>query len=708
LLIIDGNKKLGYTMSKNISLKQIRNIGIIAHIDAGKTTTTERILYYTGLSHKIGEVHHGEAITDYMEQERERGITITSAAITCEWKKREEIKSNSYKINIIDTPGHVDFTIEVERSMRVLDGAITVFDGVAGVEPQSETVWRQANRYNVPRMCFVNKLDRTGANFFRCISMIKERLDANPIILTIPIGVEENFKGIVDLIRMKALIWKNDSLDTKYDIQNIPNKIKKQAQRYREDLLEACANYDDILAEKYLENKFITENEILNVIRNGTLNGSMIPTLCGSAFKNKGIQLLLDAIIDFLPSPLDIPPVKGKLINGLETTREVSNKCPFTALAFKIINDKYGQLTFIRVYSGVLKKGDLILNVRTGKKMRIGRLVRMFANKREEIEMVDTGNIAAGIGIDAITGDSLCHPNHPIVLESMKIPPAVINLAIEPKTKTDQEKMGFGLNRLSTEDPSLRLKTDDETGQTIISGMGELHLEIIVDRLRREFTVDVNVGKPQVAYRETVTKEIEQEKKYIKQSGGRGQYGHVWIRIEPNTTGNGFQFINRIKGGNIPKEYIPAVKKGIEEALNSGIKANFPVVDIIVTLFDGSFHDVDSSEMAFKIAGSMAFKDGAKKANPIILEPIMKTEITTHEEWMGDVIGDLNSRRGRITKITNHKNIKIIEANIPLAEMFGYSNDLRSKTQGRATYTMEFKLYQAVPKQVAEKIINKE
>ena len=695
-------------MSKNISLKQIRNIGIIAHIDAGKTTTTERILYYTGLSHKIGEVHHGEAITDYMEQERERGITITSAAITCEWKKREEIKSNSYKINIIDTPGHVDFTIEVERSMRVLDGAITVFDGVAGVEPQSETVWRQANRYNVPRMCFVNKLDRTGANFFRCISMIKERLDANPIILTIPIGVEENFKGIVDLIRMKALIWKNDSLDTKYDIQNIPNKIKKQAQRYREDLLEACANYDDILAEKYLENKFITENEILNVIRNGTLNGSMIPTLCGSAFKNKGIQLLLDAIIDFLPSPLDIPPVKGKLINGLETTREVSNKCPFTALAFKIINDKYGQLTFIRVYSGVLKKGDLILNVRTGKKMRIGRLVRMFANKREEIEMVDTGNIAAGIGIDAITGDSLCHPNHPIVLESMKIPPAVINLAIEPKTKTDQEKMGFGLNRLSTEDPSLRLKTDDETGQTIISGMGELHLEIIVDRLRREFTVDVNVGKPQVAYRETVTKEIEQEKKYIKQSGGRGQYGHVWIRIEPNTTGNGFQFINRIKGGNIPKEYIPAVKKGIEEALNSGIKANFPVVDIIVTLFDGSFHDVDSSEMAFKIAGSMAFKDGAKKANPIILEPIMKTEITTHEEWMGDVIGDLNSRRGRITKITNHKNIKIIEANIPLAEMFGYSNDLRSKTQGRATYTMEFKLYQAVPKQVAEKIINKE
>lgn len=694
-------------MVRDIPLERIRNIGIVAHIDAGKTTTTERILYYTGMSHKIGEVHDGSATTDYMAQERERGITITSAAVTCHWKRRENSSEDLCRINIIDTPGHVDFTIEVERSMRVLDGAVTVFDGVAGVEPQSETVWRQADRYNVPRMCFVNKLDRTGANYFRCIEMIKDRLMARPVVITLPIGIEANFVGIIDLIRMKALIWSNDNLGANYSVVEIPKEHKEQAGKYREMLLEDCADADDFFAEKYLSGQELDEFDIIKALRFGTLSGKFVPTLCGSAFKNKGVQFMLDCVVDFLPSPLDISDVKGKSVNGQIITRKADNKQPLSALAFKIINDKYGQLTFIRVYSGILKKGDVVINMRSGKKTRVGRLVRMFADKREDIEEVSAGGIVAVVGLDATTGDTLCDPDNQIILESLEIPPAVVKLAIEPKTKADQEKMSIGLNRLSAEDPSLRLSVDDETGQTTIAGMGELHLEIIVDRLKREFSVEANVGKPQVAYRETVTKNIEQEGKYIKQSGGRGQYGHVWLKIEPNETGKGFEFVNEIVGGSIPKEYIPAIKKGAEEALSSGIQAGYPVVDIKITVFDGSYHDVDSSEMAFKIAASMAFKEGSKKAAPIILEPIMKAEIITPEDWMGDVIGDLNSRRGRIIGMSDRGGMKIVESNVPLAEMFGYANDLRSKTQGRATYTMEFSHYEPVPIVISQGIISK-
>jgi len=694
-------------MSERFPLERIRNIGIVAHIDAGKTTTTERILYYTGRSHKIGEVHEGATVTDYMEQERERGITITAAAVTCEWKRREDAKAKPYRINIIDTPGHVDFTIEVERSMRVLDGAVTVFDGVAGVEPQSETVWRQADRYGVPRMCFVNKLDRTGANFFRCVDMIKDRLKARPAVLTLPIGMESEFKGIIDLIRMKALLWQEDTLGAKYDIVDIPAELAAQAQEYREKLLEDCADCDDALAEKYLEGKEITEDEMIAAIRKGTISGKIIPTFCGSAFKNKGVQFLLDSVVDFLPSPADIPAIKGHLEDGTEAIRKTSNSEPFAALAFKIINDKYGQLTFLRAYSGLLKKGDSVVNMRTGKKVRIGRLVRMFADKREDIEDIEAGGIAAAIGVEATTGDTLCDADKPIILESLDVPPAVVKLAIEPKTKGDQEKMGLALGRLSSEDPSLRLSVDEETGQTTIAGMGELHLEIIVDRLKREFMVEANVGKPQVAYRETITKVVESEGKYVRQTGGRGQYGHVWLRVEPNEAGKGFEFVSEIVGGAIPKEYIPAVRKGIEEALDTGIRAGFPVVDVKVALFDGSYHDVDSSEMAFKIAGSMGFKDGTKKASPIILEPLMKTEVITPEEWMGDVIGDLNSRRGRITGMDERSGMKIVSANVPLAEMFGYANDLRSRTQGRATYTMEFSHYEPVPNSIAEEIVSK-
>ncbi len=694
-------------MSERFPLEHIRNIGIVAHIDAGKTTTTERILYYTGRSHKIGEVHEGATVTDYMEQERERGITITAAAVTCEWKRREDAKSKPYRINIIDTPGHVDFTIEVERSLRVLDGAVTVFDGVAGVEPQSETVWRQADRYGVPRMCFVNKLDRTGANFFRCVDMIRDRLKARPAVLTLPIGIEAEFKGLIDLIRMKALIWREDTLGAKYDIVDIPAELADQAQEYHEKLLEDCADCDDVLAEKYLEGSEITEDEMIAALRKGTISGKVIPTFCGSAFKNKGVQFLLDSVVDFLPSPADIPAIKGHLENGAEAIRKTSNSEPFSALAFKIINDKYGQLTFLRAYSGVLKKGDSVVNMRTGKKVRIGRLVRMFADKREDIEDIEAGGIAAAIGIEATTGDTLCDADKPIILESLDVPPAVVKLAIEPKTKGDQEKMGLALGRLSSEDHSLRLSVDEETGQTTIAGMGELHLEIIVDRLKREFMVEANVGKPQVAYRETITKVVESEGKYVRQTGGRGQYGHVWLRVEPNEAGKGFLFESEIVGGSIPKEYVPAVKKGIEEALDTGIRAGFPVVDIKVALTDGSYHDVDSSEMAFKIAGSMGFKDGAKKAGPIILEPIMKTEVITPEEWMGDVIGDLNSRRGRITGMDERSGMKIVSANVPLAEMFGYANDLRSRTQGRATYTMEFSHYEPVPNSIADEIISK-
>lgn len=694
-------------MSERFSLDRIRNIGIVAHIDAGKTTTTERILYYTGRSHKIGEVHEGATVTDYMEQERERGITITSAAVTCEWKRREDAKAKPYRINIIDTPGHVDFTIEVERSMRVLDGAVTVFDGVAGVEPQSETVWRQADRYGVPRMCFVNKLDRTGANYFRCVDMIKDRLKARPAVLTLPIGIESDFRGIVDLVRMKALLWHDDTLGAKYDIVEIPADVMAQAAEYREKLMEDCADCDDVLAEKYLEGGDITEDEMIAALRKGTIAGKIIPTFCGSAFKNKGVQFLLDSVVDYLPSPADIPAIKGHLEDGKEALRHSDNNEPFSALAFKIINDKYGQLTFLRAYSGVLRKGDSVVNMRTGKKVRIGRLVRMFADKREDIEEVEAGGIAAAIGIEATTGDTLCDPDKPIILESLDVPPAVVKLAIEPKTKGDQEKMGVALGKLSSEDPSLRLSVDEETGQTTIAGMGELHLEIIVDRLKREFMVEANVGKPQVAYRETITKVIESEGKYVRQTGGRGQYGHVWLRLEPNEAGKGFAFESEIVGGAIPKEYIPAVKKGVEEALDSGIRAGFPVVDVKVALFDGSYHDVDSSEMAFKIAGSMGFKDGAKKANPIILEPLMKTEVITPEEWMGDVIGDLNSRRGRITGMDERSGMKIVTANVPLAEMFGYANDLRSRTQGRATYTMEFSHYEPVPASIADEIVSK-
>jgi elongation factor G len=694
-------------MSERYPLERVRNIGIVAHIDAGKTTTTERILYYTGRSHKIGEVHEGATVTDYMDQERERGITITSAAVTCEWKLREDAKAKPYRINIIDTPGHVDFTIEVERSMRVLDGAVTVFDGVAGVEPQSETVWRQADRYGVPRMCFVNKLDRTGANFFRCVDMIRDRLKARPAVLTLPIGLESEFKGIVDLVRMKALLWHEDNLGAKYDIVDIPPDMMDQVNEYHEKLLEDCADCDDVLAERYLEGGAISEDDIIAALRKGTISGKVIPTFCGSAFKNKGVQFLLDSVIDFLPSPADIPAIKGHLEDGKEAFRKASNDEPFSALAFKIINDKYGQLTFLRAYSGVLRKGDNVVNMRTGKKVRIGRLVRMFADKREDIEEVEAGGIAAAIGIEATTGDTLCDADKTIILESLDVPPAVVKLAIEPKTKGDQEKMGMALGRLSSEDPSLRLSVDEETGQTTIAGMGELHLEIIVDRLKREFMVEANVGKPQVAYRETITKVVESEGKYVRQTGGRGQYGHVWLRLEPNEAGKGFVFESEIVGGSIPKEYVPAVRKGIEEALDTGIRAGFPVVDVKVALTDGSYHDVDSSEMAFKIAGSMGFKDGAKKASPIILEPLMKTEVITPEEWMGDVIGDLNSRRGRITGMDERSGMKIVSANVPLAEMFGYANDLRSRTQGRATYTMEFSHYEPVPNSIADEIVSK-
>jgi elongation factor G len=694
-------------MSSRFPLNKIRNIGIVAHIDAGKTTTTERILFYTGMSHRIGEVHDGAAVTDYMEQERERGITITSAAVTCEWKLREDAKSDPYRINIIDTPGHVDFTIEVERSMRVLDGAVTVFDGVAGVEPQSETVWRQADKYGVPRMCFVNKLDRTGANFFRCVDMIRDRLKARPCVLTLPIGAEASFVGLIDLVRMKAIVWQDDSLGAKYDILDIPADLKSQTDEYREKLLEDCADSDDAFAEKYLEGSLLTEEEIRNAIRKGCIAGKIIPTFCGSSFKNKGVQFLLDSVIDYLPAPSDIPAIKGKLSDGTEALRRAVNDEPLSSLAFKIINDKYGQLTFLRVYSGVLRKGDTIVNMRNGKKVRIGRLVRMFADKREDIEEIEAGGIGAAIGVEATTGDTLCDIDKQIILESLEIPPAVVKLAIEPKTKADQEKMGIALGKLSGEDPSLRLSVDEETAQTTIAGMGELHLEIIVDRLKREFSVEANVGKPQVAYRETVTKFVENEGKYVKQTGGRGQYGHVWLKIEPKEPGTGFEFLSEIVGGSVPKEYIPAVKKGVEEALDTGIRAGFPVVDIKVTIFDGSYHDVDSNEMAFKIAASMAFKEGAKKAGPIILEPLMKIEVITPEDWMGDVIGDLNSRRGKITGMEDRSGMKVVCANVPLAQMFGYANDLRSRTQGRASFTMEFSHYEPVPNMIADEIISK-
>jgi len=689
-------------VARQVSLEMTRNIGIMAHIDAGKTTTTERILYYTGVSHKIGEVHDGTATMDWMEQEQERGITITSAATTCHWK--------DHRINIIDTPGHVDFTIEVERSLRVLDGAVAVFCSVGGVEPQSETVWRQADKYHVPRLAFVNKMDRVGADFFRGIAMIKDRLKANPVPLQIPIGSEEHFKGVVDLVEMVGIVWNDESMGALYDVIEIPEELKEQAQEYRDALIEEISSHDDALMEKYLGGEELTKAEIKNAIRQCTLDIKICPVICGSSFKNKGVQNLLDAVLDYMPAPTDIPAIQGIDANTeAPIERHASDAEPFSALAFKIMTDPFvGQLCFFRVYSGVLNSGSYVYNSTKGKRERIGRILKMHANKREEIKEVYAGDIAAAVGLKyTTTGDTLCVEDHAVILESIEFPEPVISIAIEPKTKADQEKLGISLSKLASEDPSFRVKTDEETGQTIISGMGELHLEIIVDRLFREFKVDANVGKPQVAYRETISKKVKSEGKFVRQSGGRGQFGHVWLEIEPQEAGKGYEFVDAIKGGVVPREYIPAVDKGIKEALDSGVMAGYPVVDIKVTLIDGSYHEVDSSEMAFKIAGSMGFKEGCQKASPIILEPIMSVEVVVPEDYMGDVIGDLNSRRGRIMGMEGRAGAQVVTSMVPLAQMFGYSTDLRSATQGRATYSMTFDHYEPVPKSVAEEIVAK-
>ncbi|KAA0258476.1 elongation factor G [Deferribacter autotrophicus] len=687
-------------MARKYPLEKQRNIGIMAHIDAGKTTTTERILYYTGVSYKIGEVHEGTATMDWMEQEKERGITITSATTQCFW--------NGYRINIIDTPGHVDFTIEVERSLKVLDGAVAVFCAVGGVEPQSETVWRQADKYRVPRIAFVNKMDRVGADFFNVIQMMIDRLGTKPVAIQLPIGSEDSFVGVIDLVKMKAIMWTGDELGAKYDVVDIPEEYIDQANEYREKLIETICEVDDELMEKYFEGEEITEEEIVAALRKGTINIDFTPVLCGSAFKNKGVQPLLDAVVAYLPSPLDIPPIKG--INpktGEEVERKTSDDEPFAALAFKILTDPYmGQLTYFRVYSGRLEAGSYVLNATKDKKERVGRLLKMHANKREEIKEIFAGDICATVGLKyTTTGDTLCDENNPVVLESIEFPEPVISLAIEPKTKADQDKLSNALNKLAMEDPSFKVTVDEETGQTIIAGMGELHLEIIVDRLKREFKVDANIGKPQVAFRETIRKPVKIEGKYIKQTGGRGQYGHVWLEIEPIEPGSGFEFVNKIVGGAIPKEYIPAVEKGVLEAMETGILAGYPVVDVKVTLFDGSYHEVDSSEMAFKIAASMAFKDGAKKADPVLLEPIMKVEVVVPEEYTGDVMGDLNSRRGRVEGMEIRGNAQVIRCFVPLKEMFGYATVLRSLTQGRGTYTMMFDHYEEVPANIADEII---
>jgi len=689
-------------MSTRFPLEKIRNIGIMAHIDAGKTTTTERILYYAGRTHKIGEVHEGTAVMDWMVQEQERGITITSAATTCLW--------NDHRINIIDTPGHVDFTVEVERSLRVLDGAVAVFCAVGGVEPQSETVWRQADKYRVPRIAYINKMDRTGADFFNAIQMMKSRLSANPIALQLPIGSEDQFAGIIDLVDMKAVFYKDD-LGTQIEETAIPKEYMAQSEEYRQHVLEAAAEYDESLLEKYLDGEELTKEEIIAGIRKATLDAAITPVLCGSSFKNKGVQPLLDAINDYLPSPLDVPPVTGTLPGKEDTvvTREASDSEPFTALAFKIMVDPYvGKLTFFRVYSGVLKAGDSVMNASTGKTERIGRILQMHANHREEKSEVRTGDIVAGVGLKQVTtGDTLCTKAHPIMLESMVFPEPVISVAIEPKTKVDQEKLSTALAKLAEEDPTFRVKTDEETGQTIIAGMGELHLEIIVDRLMREFKAQANVGRPQVSYRETIRKAVKNvQGRYIRQTGGRGQFGHVIIDVEPNPA-KGYEFVDAVVGGKVPREYIPAVNKGMQEAMTAGIMAGYPVVDIKVTLHDGSYHPVDSSELAFKIAGSMAIKDAMKKASPALLEPIMAVEVVVPEEYMGDVMGDLSSRRGHIVGMEPRANTQVIRANVPLSEMFGYATDLRSKTQGRAVYTMQFKQYQELPPSIAEEIISK-
>jgi len=680
-------------------LERTRNIGIMAHIDAGKTTTTERILYYTGVTYKMGEVHEGTAVMDWMPQEQERGITITSAATTCFWK--------DYRINIIDTPGHVDFTIEVERSLRVLDGAVAVFDAVAGVEPQSETVWRQADKYKVPRIAFINKMDRVGADFFMSVNSMIERLGARPVPVQIPLGKEDAFKGTIDLINMKAYIFIDESLGAKFVESDIPQEFLLQAIQYREKMIEALADFDEIIMEKYLSEEDIEPEVLTAALRRGTIELRITPVVCGSAFKNKGVQQLLDAIVDYLPCPLDIPPIKGiDPYSRKEVTRKVSDDEPFSALAFKIMTDPFvGQLTFLRVYSGVISAGSYVYNSTKDVKERVGRLLKMHANKREEIEEIRAGDIAAVVGLkNTLTGDTLCDADNPVLLESMEFPEPVISVAIEPKTKADQEKLSISLSKLAQEDPSFKVSYNEETGQTIISGMGELHLEIIVDRLLREFKVGANVGKPQVAYRETIKQKAQAEGKYIKQSGGRGQYGHVHIEVEP---GKNFEFVNKIIGGTIPREYIPAVEKGVKEAVDEGVLAGYPVVDIRVTLFDGSYHEVDSSEMAFKIAASMAFKNAIQKGHPVLLEPIMTIEVVTPEEYMGDVIGDLNSRRGRINTVTHRGNARVISGDVPLSSMFGYATDLRSKTQGRATYTMQFSHYAEVPKNISEGIVAK-
>ncbi len=695
-------------MARKTPIERYRNIGVMAHIDAGKTTTTERILFYTGVSHKLGEVHDGAATMDWMEQEQERGITITSAATTCFWKGMEN-NYPSHRINIIDTPGHVDFTIEVERSLRVLDGACTVFCAVGGVQPQTETVWRQANKYKVPRLAFVNKMDRAGANFMRVYEQIQARLKAHPVPVQLPIGAEDKFEGVIDLIKMRAIYWDDASQGMKFEERDIPADLIENAKLWREKMVETAAEANEELMDKYLEEGDLSIDDIKHGLRIRTISNEIVPMLCGSAFKNKGVQAMLDAVLDYLPSPVDIQAINGEKENGERGERHASDEEPFAGLAFKIATDPYvGQLIFFRVYSGVVSSGDTIYNPIKGRRERIGRLLQMHANQREEIKEVRAGDIAAAVGLkEAITGDTLCDPTHVITLERMSFPEPVIHVAVEPKTKVDQEKMGIALNRLAQEDPSFRVRTDEESGQTIISGMGELHLEIIVDRMKREFGVEANVGAPQVAYREAIKKPVEIEGKFIKQSGGRGQYGHVWLKMEPNEAGKGFEFVDAIKGGTVPREYIPAVEKGLRETLPNGVLAGFPVVDVKVTLFDGSYHDVDSNENAFKMASSIAFKDGMRKASPVLLEPMMSVEVETPADFMGNVVGDLSSRRGMIQGMDDLPGLKVIRAEVPLAEMFGYSTSLRSATQGRATYTMEFKHYSEAPRSVAEAIINK-
>jgi elongation factor G len=695
-------------VARTTPIERYRNIGIMAHIDAGKTTTTERVLFYTGVSHKIGEVHDGAAVMDWMEQEQERGITITSAATTCFWSGMDQ-QFDQHRINIIDTPGHVDFTIEVERSLRVLDGAVTVLCSVGGVEPQTETVWRQGNKYKVPRMVFVNKMDRAGADFLRVVGQVRERLGANPVPVQLPIGAEEHFKGVIDLIRMRAIYWDDSTMGTSYEAREIPAELLPDAETWREKMIEAAAEGDDALLDKFINIGTLDEAEILRGLRKRTLTGEIVVTMCGSAFKNKGVQALLDAVIEFMPSPVDVPPIKGILDDDSEGERKAADDEPFAALAFKIATDPFvGNLTFFRVYSGVLNSGDTIYNPVKGRRERIGRVLQMHSNDGKEIKEVCAGDIAAAVGLkDVTTGDTLCDLKHAITLERMEFPDPVISVAVEPRTKADQEKLGIALQKLAKEDPSFQVHTDEESGQTIISGMGELHLDIIVDRMKREFKVEANVGKPQVAYRETIRQTVEQEGKFVRQSGGRGQYGHVFLRIEPMEVGDGYEFVNAIVGGVVPKEYIGAVDKGIQEQMENGVVAGYPVVDCRVTLYDGSYHDVDSSEIAFKIAGSMGFRDGALKANPVLLEPIMKVEVVTPEEYMGDVMGDLNRRRGLPQGMDDSPSGKVIRAEVPLAEMFGYATDLRSMSQGRAVYSMEFEKYSEVPQNVADVVMKK-